>query len=641
MNGRFYLDPLEGEREYPSEPIYANFIDSLTSGGEYRLAAGHTELQPAHPLTVGCRYDFSLTYFPDDEPLAAGAVVAFSIPRTWTQPQVEAPGPGFVSVEASHGTARVARLTTNTNLQWWIVIEAGEGGVPAGGRLRAHYRNVTIQRFPQEWWGNWRSGFRTAVDSKGAGQYAFVPAVRTAKPVVEAAPAARLYVAAPAVARPGETVSVRFSALDYCDNRANPAPAGDIFAARPDAPFVPVAQTELHEKDRGCGSIEVTAPEGAEAFHVVVSNRRDNLRGVGAATVVDPSGELPNVYFGDIHAKTMLSDGLKTPMEYFEHARDVALTDFGAIADHNFEEASRLEGPFVEGMSDEAFAEIQKACEACNEPGRFVTLQSFEQNRIADYKGHRNIYFRGVCPGLFRGKTLDELYDYLDGHKALAIPHHTIIWKTRPHLDNPRYERVVEMYSTHCSSEVKGTAINNYETTPSKAETGVSAREMLDGGYRLGFIAASDNHNGAPGLSARPSRFTNLVYSGGLAAVLAPQLTREAVFDALYDRRCYATTGTRIYLDFRLAGRVMGSEIEAERGATLPYEITVSATDAVACVELVSNGREEVLWRHDGRSVVSLQGKRTFTDETNWIYVRVTQADRHMAWSSPVWVDTQ
>ncbi|MCD6406227.1 MAG: CehA/McbA family metallohydrolase, partial [Planctomycetes bacterium] len=492
-----------------------------------------------------------------------------------------------------------------------------------------------------KWFGNWRSGFRTAVDSTGDGKYAFVPAGRTAKPVIEAAPAARFNVQTPAIARPGETVPVRVAALDYLDNPAHPAPTGDIFAANPAAPFVPVARATLREDDAGSATLEVRVPEDAATFRVVVANRRDNLIGTSPLTVVDDRPGTMNVYFGDIHAHTMLSDGLKTPAECLEHARDVALMDFGAITDHNFEEASRLEGPFRMQMSDEAFTEIQAACEAMNEPGRFVTLQGFEQNRITGYKGHRNVYFRGVCPGLFRGKTLDELYDYLDGHKALSIPHHTIIWNTRPHLDNPRYERVVEMYSMHCSSEARGTAINNYETTPSKAETGVSAREMLNAGYRLGFIAGSDNHNGAPGLSARPSRFTNLVYRGGVAAVLAPELTREAVFDALYERRCYATTGARIYLDFRLGGQLMGSEIEAERSAALPYEITVAGTAALSSVEIVTQSGEETIRRHAGADFVRLDGERTFDRENAWMYVRVTQIDKQMAWSSPVWVSAR
>jgi hypothetical protein len=289
-------------------------------------------------------------------------------------------------------------------------------------------------------------------------------------------------------------------------------------------------------------------------------------------------------------------------------------------------------------MSDEAFAEIQSACETYNQAKRFVTLQGFEQNVIAGFPGHRNVYFRGICPGLFRGESLEELYAYLEGHDALVIPHHPIIWQTRVHLGNPLYERVLEMYSMHCSSEEKGGPINNFDTTINKAETGISAREILEEGYRVGFIAASDNHNGAPGLSARPSRFTNLTYHGGLAAVLAPSLTRENIFDGLYNRRCYATTGIRLYMDWRMDGHLMGSEISLERGHSINHELTISATNAIASVEIIRNDRTEKIFNYTGEYFIRLEGKLLFSDD-GWAYVRITQIDRHMAWSSPVWIN--
>jgi len=635
----FFLDPLEGEREYPNEPIFGKCLARLPRGeGEYRFAAGRTQLAPEHPLVVGCSYDFAVTYYPETQELPPGAVVAFSIPRTWTQPQLDGPGPGFVSVKRSGDGPCEIRLTHNGNMTWWIVVRIGDRAEPRDGWVRVDYRQVAVQRFPQDWWGNYRNSMRTAVDAEGSGQYAFVPAKRTTKPVIRPAPPARFHVAAPAVARPGHEIEVRARAVDYCDNRAWPSPVGDVFAAAPGEPFVPIASTRLEAADHGLVQLRVPVPSDADHFHVTVSNRKDLLRGRTPTIVVDDRPETMNVFFGDIHAHTMQSDGLKTPTEFFEHARDVALIDFAAITDHNCVEASRIEGPFRPQMSDDAYARIQEACEAANEPGRFATLQAFEQNRLAGHPGHRNVYFRATCPGLFRGETLEDLYAYLEGHRALVIPHHHIIWGTRPHLDNPEYERVIEMYSMHCSSEVRGSPINNYATTKSKRESGVSAREILDAGHRVGFIAASDNHNGGPGLSARPSRFTNIPYQGGLAGVLASELTREAVFDALYARRCYATTGVRIYLDFRLEGKLMGSELGARRGASLGYKIVVGGTDRIARIELIQNSRRGTVWTYDGRDFVRIGGELEFA-ESGWTYVRVTQADRNMAWSSPIWVD--
>ena len=72
--------------------------------------------------------------------------------------------------------------------------------------------------------------------------------------------------------------------------------------------------------------------------------------------------------------------------------------------------------------------------------------------------------------------------------------------------------------------------------------------------------------------------------------------------------------------------------------AMTPSQIVVAATDQIAMIEFIQTSREGTVWTHDGRCFVRLNGELTF-DESCWIYVRVTQADRHMAWSSPIWVD--
>ena len=76
-------------------------------------------------------------------------------------------------------------------------------------------------------------------------------------------------------------------------------------------------------------------------------------------------------------------------------------------------------------------------------------------------------------------------------------------------------------------------------------------------------------------------------YREGLAAVLAPELTREAIFDALKKRRTYAVTGARIELDFRINGHRIGE--------ILPYTpqreilVSVSGWDDIASVEVLKN----------------------------------------------------
>ncbi|MHC4175446.1 MAG: DUF3604 domain-containing protein, partial [Planctomycetota bacterium] len=101
---------------------------------------------------------------------------------------------------------------------------------------------------------------------------------------------------------------------------------------------------------------------------------------------------------------------------------------------------------------------------------------------------------------------------------------------------------------------------------------------FLAQGRRLGVIASTDDHLGFPG-----------GYREGLAAVLATELTREAIFDAIRNRRTYAVTGDRIGLDFQLNGRLMGRELPYTRHRELA--VTVTGWDQLDRVEILKNNR--------------------------------------------------
>ena len=147
------------------------------------------------------------------------------------------------------------------------------------------------------------------------------------------------------------------------------------------------------------------------------------------------------------------------------------------------------------------------------------------------------------------------------------------------------------------------------------------------------MIAATDNH------SAQPDQ-----PQGGIAAVRAPRLTRDAVFDALSAKATYATTGQRLYLDF--AGVRMGESGTAL--APIAGRVTIAAPSAIARAEVLrrdSSPGDYVVaahWDGPGRLL-----QMTFTDtprSTRTMYylrVELTEKVRGRvvrAWSSPVWL---
>jgi hypothetical protein len=111
---------------------------------------------------------------------------------------------------------------------------------------------------------------------------------------------------------------------------------------------------------------------------------------------------------------------------------------------------------------------------------------------------------------------------------------------------------------------------------------------------------------------------------------LAPELTRDAVFDALRKRRCYGTTGPRIDLAFEIHGQPMGSVLE--------FDGEVTATALVKAVTPV-----ESLTLLRGREPVTVVRPASFDDvassrriRVRWEGARIRGRGRRVTWSGVI-----
>jgi hypothetical protein len=237
--------------------------------------------------------------------------------------------------------------------------------------------------------------------------------------------------------------------------------------------------------------------------------------------------------------------------------------------------------------------------------------------------GHWNLLLPGAGDvfQFEKGMTPVELHAYAREHSGVLIPHHVAKdfgaynWE---YFDS-KAEPVVEMCSLHGIFESKEGNVGRPDMVP-----GRFIEDGLARGYQFGFVAASDFHN----------CFAALAKEWGLTGIYARELTEPEIYRAIWKRRTFATTGSRIVVDFRCNGRMMGEEV---RGAdSLVFEGRVTSSDSIKSVEIVSGKR--IIFRKDAAQPdVRFSWATASPDSKAYYYLRAVTSRNDMAWSSPIW----
>lgn len=460
---------------------------------------------------------------------------------------------------------------------------------------------------------------------------------------------AGLRVFAPSTAVPGEEVSLLVRPEDVNRNVACDRP-GEVIV-RLDGRVIPARRTEIAASNC-CRLDGVILPEGV--YRLEVEDISSGVKALANPILCAKSSE-SKLLWGAMHSHTEMSDGTGSLDAYFTVMRDECAIDFGATSDHDR----------ADETPEELWKLSQEAVERYNAPGRFTVFLGYEWakwRRRGD--GDRNVYYLHDRRPIFRSDddaypSARDLYRALKDETALIIPHHPA--HPGNHCDwkdyDPEKERLVEIYSFWGCSERSAEDGNIHPGNPvdnAKNPSGMNplgyVQRALAMGWRVGFSANADDHTGHG--SDRIVRKRG--QTGGLTAVYAEQHTREAIWDALWNRRCYATTGDRIIVDFRLGDHPMGSEIglseHPEFASARTLSVSVHGTGKIESIEIVRNNRDvhvvkpdaldiEFEWTDDGPlSDVNLPPGEHSSVPFTFYYLRVTQEDRQMAWASPIWV---
>jgi hypothetical protein len=353
----------------------------------------------------------------------------------------------------------------------------------------------------------------------------------------------------------------------------------------------------------------------------------------------------PLILWGDPHIHTTLGDchpeRCRTRNLAYAAARHVYGLDFVAIADHVSWAPRGTPGKWYDNLA---------ACDLYDEPGCFSALYCYETSMKGGRGGDCNVYLRQPSRTYVDpwpdDLNMAQLCEQIGG-TFFAVPHHTT--RVGKHGEIPpeaypgqRQMPVVEIHSKWGTSEFRGNPTPLQEIHPGPSYV----QDLLARGYRFGFIGGTDSHTSLTFCVPLESEVHRS--PPGLTAVMAEANCREAIFDAILTRRCYAACGERILLDVDCGGVAMGGAGPLPAADGIAIRAEFAAESEIESVEVIRNNRVvhrdapgdwkgALTWTD--MNVADALPLRDFESGTPVVfyYIRVTTRFGARAWSSPCW----
>jgi len=337
---------------------------------------------------------------------------------------------------------------------------------------------------------------------------------------------------------------------------------------------------------------------------------------------VDKTLDVPRIYYTDLHVHSEDTIGTNSTVYNLTYGRDVTGLDVLAFAHNDFNittERWQKTVELIREISKDGIFIAYPGTEWCGsscaggdhnvvflhdgEP-EFPFLKTGEHVRSVDW--NEDSKTTQANPGAW---PLEELWIAYakdpEGH--LLIPH---VGGRRCILDwhYPKLERLIEIGS-------------------SWGHFGWLYQEAMERGYKIGASMAGDEHRGrcgggVPGTAVFGTK-------GGISGVIAPELTRKSIAQALRARHTFASTGERTFALTRCGKHIMGDEFEHNGAATLEYRfLGDSGWD-----EIVALDHTGEIWRRE------LQKELGYSDRKvrfRWGGARVKDRYRWAAWKGKV-----
>ncbi len=498
---------------------------------------GHATIDPRGEFEAGSFQSLTLIYtagyFGIDDTGSIKIVHRFA--SDMGRPQFTDPtGWNYTTVEASNGAVLDLQYDAKRNIRPWdktLFIRVVRGFLREGDRIIVRFGDrrhgspgIRMQTFHEPTFE-----FRVLVDAWATYNYIELPQQPWIS--VVAGPPASYQAIIPTMRRAGESFRLGFKGVDKWGN-PSPRSAGTYrFSATGAISGLPeTIALKAGEYSSALEGLAISRP--GDYVIKVLSDDGKELCASNPITIVEQAKLLP--FWGDLHGQSEETIGTNSARELIEFARDRAFLDVMSHQANDFQ----ITTPF--------WNELNALTKGYNQDGRFVIFPGYEWSGNTGLGGDRNVMFMNEGEQIHRSShallddlsdvetdanSAEELFRGLKCRDCVVFAHIGGRYADIKMAHDVRLERAVEVHSDWGTFEWL-------------------VEDALEQGYRVGILANSDGHKGRHGAS-HPGASLFGAY-GGLSCLLASDLSRNAMFDALRKRHHYATSGCRMILDTRV-----------------------------------------------------------------------------------------
>ena len=494
---------------------------------------GSISLSPAGPFVAGSHQELTLVYTAGTFGIDDTGMLKISWRTTsdMAKPQFDKPSaPNYTTVEASNG-AKLEVGYDRTNIRPWqhtIMIRVGRGYLREGDMLTIRlgdrrqgspgYRLQTNVEARVQW--------RSSVDAFAT--YEFCELDHPAFDLVAGAGETWKAIL-PSLVVAGEPFRLALVAEDMWGN-----PTGQVDGTldlEASLPIKGLPKSVTVRPGEAPVVIENLVAEQAGDLDLRLMAAGETMARANPMRVVKDKPALRR-YWADLHGQSGETIGMGSAEAYFRYARDAAFVDMVGHQGNDFQ------------ITDTFWKELNRLTAEFDKPGKFVCLPGYEWSGNTGMGGDRNIFYRKEGRPIRRSShilvegqtstdaiyTADKLFDWLKDEDCRVIAHVGGRYADLHYAHDGRVERTVEVHSSWGTFEWL-------------------LHDAFEKGYRVGVVCHSDDHKGRPG-ATRPGAST-FGAIGGLSCYFMPELTRDALFEALRRRHHYGTTCPRIFLDLK------------------------------------------------------------------------------------------